>query len=106
MDRLNPSLVRQFFVLALILFLLVLIFKEITPYLSGILGAITLFVLLKKPMFQLTKRGWKPIIAVSFLMFLSFIAIHEFLRGWRDNREGHRQFRKGDRRGKTSDKRS
>lgn len=75
MDRLNPSLVRQFFVLALILFLLVLIFKEITPYLSGILGAITLFVLLKKPMFQLTKRGWKPIIAVSFLMFLSFIGI-------------------------------
>jgi len=75
MDRLNPSLVRQFFVLALILFLLVLIFKEITPYLSGILGAITLFVLLKKPMFQLTKRGWKPLIAVSFLMFLSFIGI-------------------------------
>lgn len=75
MDRLNPSLVRQLFVLALILFLLVLIFKEITPYLSGILGAITLFVLLKKPMFQLTKRGWKPLLAVSFLMFLSFIGI-------------------------------
>ena len=75
MDRLNPSLVRQFFVLALILFLLVLIFKEITPYLSGILGAITLFVLLKKPMFQLTKKGWRPIIAVSFLMFLSFVGI-------------------------------
>lgn len=75
MDRLNPSLVRQFFVLALILFLLVLIFKEITPYLSGILGAITLFVLLKKPMLQLTKKGWRPIIAVSFLMFLSFVGI-------------------------------
>lgn len=75
MDRLNPSLVRQFFVLALILFLLVLIFKEITPYLSGILGAITLFVLLKKPMYQLTRKGWRPIIAVSFLMFLSFIGI-------------------------------
>ena len=75
MDRLNPSLVRQLFVLALILFLLVRIFKEITPYLSGILGAITLFVLLKKPMFQLTKRGWKPLLAVSFLMFLSFIGI-------------------------------
>lgn len=75
MDKLKPSLVRQLFVLALILFLLVLIFKEITPYLSGILGAITLFVLLKKPMFQLVKRGWKPIIAVSFLMFLSFVGI-------------------------------
>lgn len=75
MDKLKPSLVRQLFVLVLILFLLVLIFKEITPYLSGILGAITLFVILKKPMHRLTKRGWKPLFAVSFLMFLSFIGI-------------------------------
>jgi len=54
---------------------MVLIFREITPYLSGILGAITLFVILKKPMFRMIKKGWKPIIAVSFLMFLSFIGI-------------------------------
>lgn len=75
MDKIKPGLVRQLFVLGLILFLMVLIFKEISPYLSGILGAITLFVLLKKPMYRLIKRGWKPIIAVSFLMFLSFIGI-------------------------------
>ena len=75
MDKIKPGLVRQLFVLGLILFLMVLIFKEITPYLSGILGAITLFVILKKPMFRLIKKGWKPIIAVSFLMFISFIGI-------------------------------
>src|SRR5690606_22724022 len=75
MHKIKPSLVRQLFVLGLILFLMVLIFRQITPYLSGILGAITLFVILKKPMFRMIKKGWKPIIAVSFLMFLSFIGI-------------------------------
>jgi predicted PurR-regulated permease PerM len=75
MDRLKPSLVRQLFVLLLILFLLVLIFKEIVPYLSGILGAITLHVVLRKPMTLLVRRGWKPVVAASSLMFLSFVGI-------------------------------
>lgn len=75
MNRLKPSLVRQLFVLLLILFLLVLIFKEIIPYLSGVLGAITLHVVLKKWMGKLVDKGWKPVFAASFLMFLSFIGI-------------------------------
>lgn len=75
MNRLKPSLVRQLFVLLLILFLLVLIVGEIIPYLTGILGAITLYVIMKGPMEKLERRGWKPILAVSFLMFLSFIGI-------------------------------
>lgn len=75
MNRLKPSLVRQLFVLLLILFMLVLIFKEIVPYLSGVLGAITLYVILRKPMGKLVDRGWKPPVAASLLMFLSFIGI-------------------------------
>ena len=75
MNRLKPSLVRQLFVLLLILFLLVLIFKEIVPYLSGVLGAITLHVVLKKWMGRLVDKGWKPVVAASFLMFLSFVGI-------------------------------
>ncbi len=75
MDRLKPSLVRQLFVLLLILFLLVLIFREIIPYLSGVLGAITLHVVLKKWMDKLVEKGWKPVLATSFLIFLSFIGI-------------------------------
>lgn len=75
MDRLKPSLVRQLFVLLLLLFLLVLIFREITPYLTGILGAITLHVILRKWMDRLIARGWKPAIAASFLMSLSFVGI-------------------------------
>ena len=75
MNRLKPSLVRQLFVLLLILFLLVLIFREILPYLSGVLGAITLYVVLRKLMIKLVDKGWKPVMAASFLMFLSFIGI-------------------------------
>lgn len=75
MNQLKPSLVRQLFVLLLILFLSVLIFREILPYLSGVLGAITLYVVLRKPMIKLVGKGWRPIMAASFLMFLSFIGI-------------------------------
>lgn len=75
MDRLSPSLVRQIFVLILIIFLLVLIFREISPYLTGVLGAITLYVLMRRWMTVLVNRGWKPVLACSFLIFLSFIGI-------------------------------
>lgn len=75
MNRIKPTLVRQLFVLLLILFLLVLIFKEILPYLSGVLGAITLHVILRKKMTRLVEKGWKPVMAASYLIFLSFIGI-------------------------------
>ena len=75
MNRLKPSLVRQLFVLLLILFLLVLIFREILPYLSGVLGAITLYVVMRKPMTRMVNRGWRPVMAASTLMFLSFVGI-------------------------------
>ena len=43
-----PKIIRQVFVLLLILFFATLIFRELTPYLSGILGAVTIYVLLRK----------------------------------------------------------
>lgn len=75
MDRLKPSLVRQVFVLILILFLTVLIFREMLPYLSGVLGAVTLYVILKGWMKKLLNRGWRPPLAASLLMAGSFIGI-------------------------------
>lgn len=75
MDRIKPSLVRQIFVLLLILFLTVLIFREIMPYLSGVLGAVTLYVILKGWMRKLTNRGWKPPLAATLLMAGSFVGI-------------------------------
>jgi predicted PurR-regulated permease PerM len=52
-----------------------LIFGEILPYLSGVLGAITIYVLMQKWMVLLVRKGWRPSLAASFLMFLSFIGI-------------------------------
>ncbi len=75
MDKLKPSLVRQLFVLLVILFLGFLIFSEVVPYLSGILGAITLYVLLKRWMKVLEAKGWKKSLAAAFLMVASFIGI-------------------------------
>ena len=73
--KLNPSLVRQIFVLLVIIFLGILIFKEIIPYLSGVLGAITLYVLMRKWMKRLVLRGWNKSLAASVLMIGSFIGI-------------------------------
>jgi len=75
MDRLKPSLVRQVFVLLLILFLTVLIVRETLPYLSGVLGAVTLYVILKGWMKKLMNRGWKPALAASVLMTGSFVGV-------------------------------
>lgn len=75
MDTLKPSLVRQIFVLLVVVFLGFLIFKEMLPYLSGVLGAITLFVILKGFMAKLLARGWRKSIAAGTLLLLSFIGI-------------------------------
>ncbi|MEH6408579.1 MAG: AI-2E family transporter [Leeuwenhoekiella sp.] len=75
MSKLKPELVRQLFVILLILFLLVLIFLEMIPYLSGVLGAITLHVLLRKWMAGLIRRGWNKGLAAATLMVFSFLAI-------------------------------
>ena len=52
-----------------------LIFRELLPYLSGVLGAITIYVLMRKWMVALLRRGWKPDLAAALLMVLSFIGI-------------------------------
>jgi predicted PurR-regulated permease PerM len=73
--NISPKTIRQVFVLLLILFFAVLIFRELIPYLSGVLGAITVYVLLRKWMSFLIKRKWHPDIAAAFLMSISFICI-------------------------------
>lgn len=70
-----PKIIRQVFVLLLIILFATLIFKEISPYLSGVLGAITIYVLLRKWMVYLVKKNWNPDLAAAFLMILSFVCI-------------------------------
>ncbi|WP_397446764.1 AI-2E family transporter [Polaribacter sp. R77954] len=70
-----PKTIRQVFVLLLILAFAFLIFRELMPYLSGLLGAITIYVLLRKWMVFLVKKNWNPHFAAIFLMLFSFICI-------------------------------
>ncbi|MBU2905918.1 AI-2E family transporter [Arenibacter algicola] len=69
------KVIRQIFTLFLILLMGGLIFKEMAPYLSGVLGAITMYVVLIKPLNILVSKGWNKYIATIMLMVISFIAI-------------------------------
>ncbi|WP_373075158.1 AI-2E family transporter [Zeaxanthinibacter enoshimensis] len=75
MKTIDPKIIRQLFILALIVFIGLLIMKNMMPYLSGVLGAITIYVLLRKPMARLVKKGWHPDLASGLLMLASFICI-------------------------------
>ncbi|WP_298327855.1 AI-2E family transporter [uncultured Dokdonia sp.] len=76
MQSIKPGLLRQAFVIFLIILLGWLIFKEMATYLSGVLGAITLFVLMRKWQgYLVKKRKWNPGIAAGLLMTASFLVI-------------------------------
>ncbi|PKA83537.1 putative PurR-regulated permease PerM [Ulvibacter sp. MAR_2010_11] len=75
MKPISSQVVRQILVLLLIVIMGGLIFREMLPYLSGVLGAITIYVLMRRWMVKLLARGWNPGLAAGFLMFISFVGI-------------------------------
>ncbi|SDR87822.1 Predicted PurR-regulated permease PerM [Polaribacter sp. KT25b] len=74
-DTIPSKKIRQVFVLLIILLFAILIFLEMIPYLLGVFGAITMYVLLRKWMAFLVRKKWHPDLAAGMLMFLSFICI-------------------------------
>jgi predicted PurR-regulated permease PerM len=75
MKYISPHIVRQIFVLLLIVLMGSLIFQAMLPYLSGVLGAVTIYVILQKPMGKLLEKGWRTNLAAIFLMLVSFLSI-------------------------------
>ncbi len=75
MKHISLTIIQQILVLLLIVIMGGLIFREMLPYLSGVLGAITIYVLMRKWMVLLVRKGWNPALAAGFLMFLSFVGI-------------------------------
>lgn len=74
--QISPQIIRQIFVILLILLMGSLIFKELLPYLTGVLGAVTIYVLMRKWMAKLVdKKKWNPSLAATALMALSFFGI-------------------------------
>ncbi|WP_298951444.1 AI-2E family transporter [uncultured Nonlabens sp.] len=74
-DQIATTKIRQLFILLIIIGILFLIGMELLPYLGGVLGAVTLFILLSPLQEKLEKRKWKPALAATLLMFLSFVII-------------------------------
>ncbi len=75
MKTISEKIIRQVFVLLLIVLMGALIIWEMLPYLSGVLGAVTIYVLLRGWMTKLIRRGWNPNLAAVVLMLLSFVGI-------------------------------
>lgn len=76
MNQIAPQLIRQVFLILIILITGSMIFAEMIPYLMGLLGAVTIYILLRKWMIYLEQtRKWKPALAASVLMLFSFIVI-------------------------------
>jgi predicted PurR-regulated permease PerM len=74
--QIPPQIIRQVFVILLVLLMGSLIFRELLPYLTGVLGAVTIYVLMRKWMAKLVNQNkWNPSLAAAFLMFLSFVGI-------------------------------
>lgn len=74
-QKISTSLIRQIFILLLIFVLGGLILSKTLPYFSGVLGAITLFVIFKKVMIKMKERNWNPVLASSIILFISTLVI-------------------------------
>ncbi|MEZ4795268.1 MAG: AI-2E family transporter [Flavobacteriaceae bacterium] len=75
MKTIPQHMIRQVFILLLIIIMGGLIFRELLPYFSGVLGAITLYVLLRGWMVKLVRKGWNVNLASTVLCLLSFVGI-------------------------------
>ncbi len=76
LTAISNNILRQIFLLALIIIMAVVIFWQLQSFLPALLGAYTLYVLLKKWMYKLThQRKWKRSMAAVFLMLVSFVLI-------------------------------
>lgn len=67
--------IRQIFLLSVIVVLAIIIYNNILPYLSGVLGAITFFVISRGIMMKLNKKGWPKGLSAGLIIIGSFFLI-------------------------------
>jgi predicted PurR-regulated permease PerM len=76
MSQISNNTLRQVFFLLLIILLGIILFVQLQTFIPALLGAYTLYVILRKYMFILQARyKWKKALAAALLMILSFIVI-------------------------------
>src|SRR3954463_11402594 len=75
-NTIDSNLLRQIFFIAVIVFLGIVLFRQLWFFASAFLGAVTFYVIMRKRMFYLTEnRKWKNSMAAAVLMLLSFFVI-------------------------------
>jgi predicted PurR-regulated permease PerM len=76
MNQISNNSIRQILFLLLILLLTVILFLQLQTFIPALLGAYTLYVILRKYMFILVSRyKWRKALAATTLMLLSFVII-------------------------------
>lgn len=72
--RIHPVRLRQIFLLSIIILLGVLLFRELHFMLNALLGAITLYILMREPMdYLVNQRKWHRVLAAIALMLASVL---------------------------------
>jgi len=75
-NTIDNNLLRQIALILVILFLGIVLVRELWFFLSAFLGAVTFYVIMRSRMFYLTEvRGWNRMTAAWVLMLLSFFVI-------------------------------
>lgn len=70
----TPQQLKQLVLLGLILGAVILLLYTLYPFLPGLLGAVTLYILLRQWFFKLTVvKGWKPWLAASLFIVGSIV---------------------------------
>jgi len=71
----DPEKVRQFFFIVVLAVMAIILYTYLKSFLPSFLGAITFYVLMRRPMKRMLGNGWKPASAALILMLFSFIMI-------------------------------
>ncbi|RRO11765.1 AI-2E family transporter [Flavobacteriaceae bacterium 14752] len=75
MKTIPPRIIRQIFLLTVIIILAIIIYNNILPYISGVLGAITFFVISRKIMKKFNAKGWPKSLSAGLIIVGSFFLI-------------------------------
>ena len=67
--------INRYFFLAIIIIFALLLYYSLSQFFTAFLGAVIFYVLSKKRMDKLIKRGWKKPSAASFIMIISLLII-------------------------------
>lgn len=75
-DKISGNKIRQIFFLSIILILVGIIVFNLKSFLPALLGAMTLYILLRNYQFRFTEiKKWKSWVSALFLMFISILII-------------------------------